>query len=127
MESLGSGLAALGFWLMIAAAVVVGMWFPTRMVRITKENELQKMRLAIESGQTGAFEKLSRGEMRPERKLRVAGSIFLGIGVGTAVLGWFIGQAAPPWAMPLYGCGALVVCLGLGLWLASAVVGGDEK
>lgn len=129
MDGLGVGLAALGFWLMITAAVVVGMWFPARIVRDKQQAELEAARLAIEAGQPAdqALKNVLRPEMAPSRKLRIGGIVVLGAGAGVAICGWFVGVGAPAWAMPMYGAGALTACVGLSLLAAGVFVGSGDK
>lgn len=127
------GLGTLGFWLFLTVAAVAGVWLCAYVGRLVKEARLETARLAIESGQPAdqALAMMWGGDrMRPDRKLRIVGSIMVSIGAGVAALGWFIGQASASWASAswaaaLYGCGALAACIGLGCFLASALAGSN--
>jgi len=66
------GLAALGFWLFIAAAAVGGIWDGVR----KREAEHETLRRIIESGKTPdqrLIDKLLGTDKAPERDLKVAG------------------------------------------------------
>ncbi len=129
MEGLGQGIATLGFWLMIAAAIVAGVWLPARVTRDKSKADIEAARLAIESGQSAdqALKNLMRGDMQPHRKLKIGGVVVLGVAAGLAAFGWFIGAGAPEWAMPMYGIGALVACIGASLLLAGLFAGPEKN
>jgi hypothetical protein len=131
---LGAGLAALGFWIMVAAIVVGGIWYDIR----KKEAQHQTLRRMIDSDQPideqmvnkllGVIDggsKQSQQEMKAS--LKIGGVILLFIAPGLALLGLFIGQA-----LALFGVGALVLFIGLGLLKAADSLAGwygrdDEK
>jgi hypothetical protein len=113
----GAGLAALGFWLMIAAAIIGGIWYDIR----KKQAQHETLRRLIESGQTideKVIDKLlaaadgggtqSRQEMKASLKL--ASTILFFVAPGLAILGIFIDQF-----MVMIGVAALVLCVGLAL------------
>ena len=122
---LGAGLAALGFWIFIAAVVVGGIWYDIR----KKEAQHQTLRHMIDRDQPiddemvdkllgvieGGGSKQSRQEMKASLKL--ASLIVLFVAPGLALLGLFIGAA-----LPLLGVGLLVFCVGLGLQKAAGSI-----
>jgi RNA polymerase sigma-70 factor (ECF subfamily) len=73
MEGLGAGLAAMSFWLFIAAVVVGGIWYAIR----EKEAQHETLRRMIDSGKDLDEETISRvfkENSRPDRDLKIGGS-----------------------------------------------------
>ncbi len=74
-----AGLAALGFWLFLAAVVVAGIWFDAR----KRESQQETLRRVVESGQQVDMAVIDRmlatsgGSERPDRDLKVAGIIVM--------------------------------------------------
>lgn len=121
LNSLGGGLAAFGFWGFIAAIVVAGMWYDMR-IRQARHETLRQM---IESGQTADRElvdKLIGANNHLDRNLKVAGLILLAAAPGIAVLGWLLSYLASWALLPLLGAAALLLCIGVGLLIASRAV-----
>jgi hypothetical protein len=115
MESGIFGLAAFGFWMFIAAAVVGGIWDGVR----KRESEHETLRRIIESGKEPdpeVVEKLLGHKKAPARDLKVAGLIVIFVAPGLAVMGFLIGEDA---FMPLLGVASLVGFVGIGLLTAS--------
>jgi len=128
METIGTGagLAALGFWTFIAAAVAATYWDKIR----KREAQHETLRRIIESGQpiddeltdkllalTGA----SSGELA--RDLKVSGLIVLFLAPGLALLGWMLSTALEEpelWEI-LLGVAGLVGLLSIGLLVAAWV------
>jgi hypothetical protein len=113
------GLAALGFWLFIAAAAVGGIWDGVR----KREAEHETLRRIIESGKTPdqrLIDKLLGTDKAPERDLKVAGVIVTFVAPGLAVMGWIIGRQEPDAFMPIVGAAALVGFVGIGLLVGAA-------
>jgi len=81
-SALGAGLAALGFWLFMAAVVVVGVWATVRKRAIQKEL-VQRM---LESGQKLDQEMLDR-IFPPRAAARSAGIILVFFGFSVAAMG----------------------------------------
>ena len=109
------GLAAFGFWMFIATAVIGGIWDGIR----KREAEHETLRRIIESGKTPdpeVVDKLLGHKKAPARDLKVAALIVLFVAPGLAVMGFLIGQGA---FMPLLGVAGLVAFVGLGLLAAS--------
>lgn len=121
LNSLGGGLAAFGFWGFVAAIVVAGMWYDMR-IRQARQETLRRM---IESGQTAdreLIDKLAGGNTHLDRNLKVAGLVLLALAPGVAVLGWLLSYLAA-WAfLPLLGVAVLVLCIAVGLLIASRAV-----
>ena len=121
--TVGAGLAALGFWIFIAAITVTAIWVGAR----KRDAQHETLRRMIEGGQpidpqlVNAL--LSQGGRRLERDLQAAGLVALFTAPGVAVLGWFIGQGSPQWLFPMLGVAVLIGCVGLGLLVASIVAG----
>ncbi|MDH3861329.1 MAG: DUF6249 domain-containing protein [Gammaproteobacteria bacterium] len=113
------GLAALGFWLFIAAAAVGGIWDGVR----KREAEHETLRRIIESGKTPdqrLIDKLLGTDKAPERDLKVAGVIVTFVAPGLAIMGWIIGRQEPDAFMPIVGAAALVGFVGIGLLVGAA-------
>ena len=112
------GLAALGFWLFIAAAAVGGIWDGVR----KREAEHETLRRIIESGKTPdqrLIDKLLGTNKAPERDLKVAGLIVAFVAPGLAVMGWMVSLKEPDALMPIIGAAALVGFVGIGLLVAA--------
>ena len=112
------GLAALGFWLFIAAAAVGGIWDGVR----KREAEHETLCRIIESGKTPdqrLIDKLLGTNKAPERDLKVAGLIVAFVAPGLAVMGWMISLKEPDALMPIIGAAALVGFVGIGLLVAA--------
>lgn len=118
MEGMGAGLAAIGFWLFIAAIVVAGIWDGVR----KREAQHETLRRLMESGQPVDHElidKILGGERRISRDLKVAAQITLAAAPGLALLGAFLGLIEREAFMALLGVSALVGCVGIGLLVAA--------
>ena len=118
MESGIFGLAALGFWMFIAAVSVGGIWDGVR----KREAEHETLRRMIESGKTpdqALVDKLLGHKKDPARDLKVAGLIVIFVAPGLALMGWLIGLAQPDALMPLFGVAGLVGFVGIGLLTAA--------
>jgi hypothetical protein len=118
MEGMGAGLAAIGFWLFIAAIVVAGIWDGVR----KREAQHETLRRLMESGQPVNHElidKILGGERRISRDLKVSAQITLAVAPGLALLGWFLGLIDREAFMALLGVAALVGCIGIGLLVAA--------
>ena len=118
MESGIFGLAALGFWMFIAAVSVGGIWDGVR----KREAEHETLRRMIESGKTpdqDLVDKLLGHKKDPARDLKAAGLIVIFVAPGLALMGWVIGLAQPDALMPLFGVAGLVGFVGIGLLTAA--------
>ncbi len=110
------GLAALGFWLFIAAVSVAGIWDGIR----KREAEHETLRRIIESGKQPdqqQMDKLLGYNKAPERDLKVGGLITMSVAPGLVVLGWLVGEGA---LMPLLGVAGLVAFIASGLLVAAS-------
>lgn len=121
MNGWDGGLAGFAFWGFIAAISVAGVWDKIK----KREVQHETLRRMIESGKTvdqAALNKLldSTEARRPDRDLRTASIIVLSLAPGLAILGLFVSQLAPPALMPILGSAALLLCLGIGLLVASS-------
>ncbi len=113
MESGFLGLASLGFWLFIAAAVVGGIWDGVR----KREAEHETLRRMVESGKPvdeALMDKILGNNKRPDRDLKIGGLIVIFVAPGLAILGWFVGAFRE-----LIGVAGLVACVGIGLLAAA--------
>lgn len=118
MESGVVGLAALGFWMFVAAAVVAGVWDGIR----KREAEHETLRRIIESGKQpdqALIDKLVGYNDAPDSELKVAGLIVIFVAPGLAALGWFLGKVNSDAFMVLLGVSLLVACVGIGLLTAA--------
>lgn len=112
------GLAALGFWLFVAAAAVGGIWDGVR----KRDAEHETLRRLVESGQEPdqeLIDKLLGNTKQPARDLKVAGLIVIFVAPGLAIMGWLISLRNEDALMPLLGVAALVAFVGIGLLAAS--------
>jgi hypothetical protein len=127
METIGTGagLAALGFWTFIAAAVAATYWDKIR----KREAEHETLRRIIESGQpiddelTDKLLSVTGGSRELARDLKVSGLIVLFIAPGLALLGWTLSKALdePELWQILLGVAGLVGLLSIGLLVAAWV------
>lgn len=116
-----ASIGAFGFWMFLAIVVGGGMWFDAR----KKESQQETLRRLVESGQNidpAVVDKMLRntGNERKDRDLKVAGIITLFVGIGLAVMGWFIGQIDAQAFKAMLGVGGMVGIVGVGLLLAGA-------
>jgi len=123
----GAGLAALGFWLFVAAMIAVGVWSSIR----KRESQHETLRRIVESGQpideelTDKLLSLTGGapSKHVDRDLNTSGLIVLSLAPGLFILGWFMSRGVA--AEMLYimsGVSALMVLLGVGFLVAAYVV-----
>lgn len=112
------GLAALGFWLFVAAAAVAGIWDGVR----KRDAEHETLRRMIESGKQPSPElvdKLLGHKKDPARDLKVAGLIVAFVAPGLAILGVVLSFAEKDALMPLLGVSLLVGFVAAGLLTAA--------
>jgi hypothetical protein len=113
------GLAALGFWLFVAAAAVGGIWDGVR----KRDAEHETLRRMIESGKepdAQLVSKLIGSPKQPARDLKVAGLIVIFVAPGLALMGWVISLSEEGVLMPLLGVAGLVAFVGIGLLTAAS-------
>ncbi len=125
----GAGIAAIGFWLFLAAVVVAGMWYDIR----KRETQQRTLRSMLESGQPldeALVDKLlsasTGGRARLARELMVWGIVVLFTAPGLALLGWFIGLQYAPALFPLLGTAVLVGFVAIGLLVAARITGARQ-
>lgn len=123
--SMGAGLAALAFWLFVAAAVVAGIWDGIR----KREAQHETIRRIIESGQPvdkAVIDKLllmnKAGSGRPDRDFLVTAMWIGPVALGLAVFGYILGYINPDARIALFGVSCLLAVLSIGYYLASKVV-----
>ena len=112
------GLAAFGFWMFVAAAVIAGVWDGVR----KRDAEHETLRRMIEAGKqpdAETIDKLLGHKKQPARDLKVAGLIVLFVAPGLAVMGVMISITKSSALMPLRGVAALVGFVGAGLLTAA--------
>ena len=115
-----AGLAALGFWLFLAAAVVANVLAVSR----KRESQQETLRRVVESGQkldVAVIDRMlgaSGGNERPDRDLKVAGIIVMFVAPGLSVLGWFLGRFNDKIFELMIGVSLLVLIVGIGLYVA---------
>ncbi len=115
-----AGLAALGFWLFLAAMVVANVLAVSR----KRESQQETLRRIVESGQqldVAVIDRLlgaSGGNERPDRGLKVAGIIVMFVAPGLSVLGWFLGRFNDKIFELMIGVSLLVLIVGIGLYVA---------
>jgi hypothetical protein len=115
-----AGLAALGFWLFLAATVVANVLAASR----KRESQQETLRRVVESGQqldVAVIDRMlgaSGGNERPDRDLKVAGIITMFVSPGLAVLGWFMGRFNDKIFEIMIGVALLVLIVGIGIYVA---------
>ena len=128
MEDLGvgAGLAALAFWIFIAAIVVASYWDVIR----KRDAQHETLRRAIESGQQLDEKVLNtllaaggEGSGRVDRDFIVTAYWTLPISPALAAFALILGTQVPEARIPLLGAAALVGVLGIGFFLAGKLVG----
>lgn len=124
---LGAGLAAVAFWVFIAAVSVAGVWDNIR----KREAKHETVRRLVESGQkidSDLMDKLmgltDNKSERPDRVFFITGLWILPVAVGVVALGFGLGFISPEAEVALYSVAGLLAILGLGFLLASKIVGG---
>lgn len=117
----GTGIAALGFWLFVAAVVAAGIWDSIR----KRDAQHETLRRIIESGQsiddqlTDKLLNLTGGKDLA-RDLKVGALVLLSISPGLIIFGWIMSIFVEPQLLPIMlAVGALVGCIGIGLWAAA--------
>lgn len=123
---LGAGLAAVAFWVFIAAVSVAGVWDNIR----KREAKHETVRRLVESGQkidSDLMDKLmgltDNKSERPDRVFFITGLWILPVAVGVVALGFGLGFISPEAEVALYSVAGLLAILGLGFLLASKIVG----
>ena len=115
-----AGLAALGFWLFLAAAVVANVLAASR----KRESQQETLRRVVESGQqldVAVIDRMlgaSGGNERPDRDLKIAGIITMFVSPGLAILGWFLGRFNDKIFEIMIGVALLVLIVGIGIYVA---------
>ncbi|MBS0378169.1 MAG: hypothetical protein JSS29_06770 [Proteobacteria bacterium] len=115
---------AIAFWAFVAIATVAGIIGEYKKRQLT----LEPLRAAIEKGQQldpAVVERL----MTPPREdginpipLMVGGIVCASVGVGVALLAWFLSKIAPIAFYPVLGGGVVTLCIGAGLVLSARMV-----
>ncbi len=127
---MGAGVAALGFWLFIAAAVIGGIWDGIR-----KREEAHKTLRQLLESQPNADEKLlafvqslvEGVRSRPDRDFLVAGLWLIPVAIGLAVLGYFVSRINAEALYPILGAALLAGCIGMGALVASWIMSVLER
>lgn len=115
-----AGLAALGFWLFLAAIVVASILGEAR----KRESQQETLRRVVESGQqldVAVIDRMlgaSGDSKRPGRELKVSGIIVMFVAPGLSVFGWFLGRFNDKIFEIMIGIGLLVLIVGIGLYVA---------
>ncbi len=115
-----AGLAALGFWIFLAAIVVASILGEAR----KRESQQETLRRVVESGQhldVAVIDRMlatSGDSKRPGRELKVSGIIVMFVAPGLSVFGWFLGRFNDKIFELMIGIGLLVLIVGIGLYVA---------
>ncbi|MEO0974568.1 MAG: hypothetical protein AAFX85_15875 [Pseudomonadota bacterium] len=115
------GLAGLGFWLFIAAAVVSGVWDDAR----KRETRHATLRTLIESGQRVDQETLDRllgKTQRMEHDLRIGSYIMRYIAAGLVVFALCMAFLSTDILFPLLGAASIVGLISVGMITAANYV-----
>ncbi len=121
----GADLAALGFWVFIAAVVAAGVWDNIR----KRDAEHETLRRVIESGQPVDDDLAEKvlgitGDSRSlAQDLKVSGLILMFAAPGFALMGWIMSVALNEKLFPIMlGVAALGVFVSIGLLAAAHIV-----
>jgi hypothetical protein len=115
-----TGLAALGFWMFVAAVVVAGIWSDIR----KRESQQETLRRVVESGQkidAALIDKMVgsvKGDSHADQDLKVGGTITMSVGAGLYLLGYFVSRGDAETLRVFIGIALLVGVIGLGLIVA---------
>ena len=123
---IGAGLAAIGFWGFIAAAVFATYWDAGK----KRESQQETLRRVIESGQEIDEELVNKmlsinqdgSGGRLDQSFKITALWVLPVSPGVAILGYALSFQAPEAFAPLMGVAALLACLGIGFWVAGKIV-----
>ena len=116
----------IAFWVFVAVAAVAGIVGDYK----KRQARLEPLRIAIEKGQQldpKVVEQLMAREQEPDdpvdpRDLKVGGVITCASGFGVAVAAPFVAHELPRALFPMFGFGALAVCVGVGLLISAKVL-----
>ncbi len=124
----GAGLAALGFWLFVAAVIAIGVWDNIR----RRDAQHETLRRVVESGQAiddSMVDKLlSITDGVPSRNLQrdlmITFAIFMGLAPGLLAMGYIMSLTlAEELLYVMLGVSALMLCLGAAFYGAAQIVG----
>jgi hypothetical protein len=129
MHTWAGAVAVAAFWAFVAVASAFGIVYDYRKRKL----QVESLRIAIEHGQSLDPQLLTRliGESRrPEQHspeelrpyLQIGGIMTTALGIGVALLSYFVGRVWPVSFYPTLGLGVVVVCLGIGLLFATRVL-----
>jgi hypothetical protein len=129
-DSLAGAIVAVAFWIFLAVSAVAGMKYDFRKRQLAMES----LRASIERGQPlepAIVAKLLARHSESEADnpqelapyLQIGGIITTAGGVGVCIAAWFVGLQFPMAKLPMLGGGALAICIGVGLLLASRALG----
>jgi hypothetical protein len=124
----GGAFVGVAFFATIAAIVLVPRYFKNK----ERQDIQATVRAAIEKGQemptdlVEAISKDRRSAPSPARDIR-AGIIWLGVAVGFAAFGYWMGYYADEASFPFYGMAAFPGFIGLALLLMGLVGSATEK
>lgn len=121
MQDSAIGLASLGFWLFIGAAVIGGVWDDIR----KRETRHATLRALIASGQPvdqAAVDRLLGKSQRMDHDMRVGAIVLRYVALGVVALGVLLAFLAIEILYPLLGAAALLGLLSLGLGVAANYV-----
>lgn len=123
---LGAGMAALAFWLFIAAVSVAGIWDGIR----KREAKHETIRRLVESGKDIDSELMDKlmgltdnKSERPDRMFFITGLWILPVAVGLIALAFALGTFSEEGKMAVLGVSAMLGVLGVGFLLASKIIG----
>jgi len=121
---IGAGLAAIAFWMFIAAVVVAGVWDKVR----KREAQHETIRKLLESGQKideAVVDKLlalgDEKNNRIDEDLRVTGLWLLPVSAGFVVFAFFMQQVAEVLGPILLGIAGLVGAIGIGALISARI------
>ena len=121
----GAGLAALGFWLFIAAVVAAGIWDSIR----KRDAQHETLRRVIESGQpvsealTDKLLNITGNNKDLARDFRLSSYIVWSTAPGLLLFGWIMSVYIAAQLLPIMlAVSALLLCVGTGLFVAGKAV-----
>jgi hypothetical protein len=123
---IGAGLAAIGFWLFIAAAVGFGVWDGIRK-REARHETLRRLIAAGDRIDEAIVDKILGNKNKDlARELKIAAIITGMVVPGLVVLAFVLGQINPQATPAVLGAAAIVAFVAAGLFIGSRMVARED-
>jgi hypothetical protein len=130
IDSLVEASVAVAFWVFLTVSAYAAIKYDFRKRQLAMES----LRAAIERGQAlepAVVERILAPHSGPAANdaqdlvpyLRIGGILTIAGGIGVFLAAFFVGLQFPVAKLPMLGAGVLAVCIGVGLLVASRVLG----